>query len=99
MPTPCPDSSLNYKRDAEFMKVTSVIDRWLAAVVNTDARLLATVRLSSLVSCNTRWYLKKRRPQVFCSNTKNSLFYTDRNRDLEDVKDHTSTKMNEYVNK
>lgn len=41
--------------------VTSVIDRWLAAVVKTDARLLATVRLSSLVSCSTRWYLRRAR--------------------------------------
>lgn len=40
-------------------KVTSVIDKWLVAVVNTDARLLATVRLSSLVSCSTRWYLRR----------------------------------------
>lgn len=46
-------------------KVTSVIDKWLAAVVNTDARLLATVRLSSLVSCSTRWYLRRRHQQVF----------------------------------
>lgn len=53
-------------------KVTSVIDKWLAAVVNTDARLLATVRLSSLVSCSTRWYLRRRHQQVFYSLTKNS---------------------------
>lgn len=44
-------------------QVTSVIDRWLAAVVKTDARLLATVRLSSLVSCSTRWYLRSARPR------------------------------------
>lgn len=52
-------------------KITSVIDKWLAAVVNTDARLLATVLLSSLVSCSTRWYLEKREPQIFSYKTKN----------------------------
>lgn len=31
----------------------------MAAVVNTDVRLLATVRLSSLVSCSTRWCLRR----------------------------------------
>lgn len=48
---------------SSYDKVTSVIDRWLAAVVKTDARLLVTVRLSSLVSCSTRWYLRRARPR------------------------------------
>lgn len=59
----CSDSSHCEGQIQSCEKVTSVTDKWLVAVVNTDARLLATVRLSSLVSCSTRWYLKKK-PQV-----------------------------------